>query len=451
LSLSNLQDTYLINKLINPPSNLTVLNIFACSLNLTIQLIDIIWSLPKLRACKLGNIVSYEIFLFAPTIKSFSLQYLTIDNISQDSNELVRLCEYTPNLHSLEISIWDSHSIEQFPLEFVALTRLKLSFQGSLLVLTNILKMTPNLNCLIIQIQRLILNGYQWEQIIEDYLPKLKIFRFLTQFASLDDDQIDELLQSYQTQFWMKKHQWFVECHWTLKPENRLISFYTLPYGFDYFIYQKNIKFQSTYPDQEHCRMYDRVHSFIYDLSISKTISRYSPLDFSNIRNLYIDLPCNEHFWSIVPSINQLIALNIGRFNNNKARCQLQSLLDRAPNLYSLAFKSPCFSPKLLFELKSPTIRELNLIECHHWFNKQQCLALIHSSYEVLYIKIKKRSTILQLVTKMNQLRTLIFQCEDDQKETEENQLIDWLYQHLPSTCSISKDSNKLNIRIWIR
>jgi len=462
LSLTNIRDTYLINKLINSLFNLTHLNISACFLNLNltynIQLINIIWSLPKLIYCKLENILLYEIFLYTPTIKSYSLQYLIFDNISRNLIEFSRLCEYTPHLQYLKISIWDLHSIEELPFEFQSLNKLKLSFQGSLQVLTNILKSIPNLHCLIVKTQRIILSGYQWEQIIENYLPKLKIFRFLMEFSFLNEnyqEQINELLQSFQTQFWLEKHQWFIEYYSNPYNENRLISLYTLPYFFDYFVYQNNMNFKSTCPNNEHHFMYNCVHSLEYDLGISKEISLYSPLNFSNIRNLYIDLPFNEHFWSIVPSINQLISLNIERFNNGKARIQLQTLLDRSPNLYSLNFKSPYFSPKLLFELKCITIRRLNLLECNHWFNKQQCIDLINSSFskqcEIIFIKIKKRSNILQFIKKLNQLRTSIFQCEDDKWETEENHLIEWLYHHLSSTCSINRDINKQYIQIWIR
>ena len=49
----------------------------------------------------------------------------------------------------------------------------------------NMLKIMPNLSCLIIQTQRISFNGYQWEEIIEEYLPKLKKFRFLMQFSFL--------------------------------------------------------------------------------------------------------------------------------------------------------------------------------------------------------------------------------------------------------------------------
>jgi hypothetical protein len=296
------------------------------------------------------------------------------------------------------------------------------------------LKFTPNLEYLIFRTQRILLNGYQWEQLIEDYLPKLKRLQFLMQY-SIPYEQIDTIFQSFQTKFWLEKHQWSIEYHWN---ENRWISLYTLPYYFDDFIYENHIQRQST--------CHDRVHSLWYN--IGKKISIDSPTSFPNIRYLYLDLPVNEHFWSIIPNTNQLISLNIERFNNGKAYFQLQSLLNQSPNLHSLTFTSPYFSPKLFFQLKCSIIRQLNLFECNHYFTKQQCLALINSSFthqcEILRIKIKKRSDILQLINKIKSLRTIIFHCED-------NQLIDWLSQHLPSTYLISEDSKNSIIRIWIR
>jgi hypothetical protein len=453
LSLSNIRYIYSINKLITQLPNLIHLNISACFLNYdltnNIHLVNTIWSLPKLNHCKLENVICYETLLSAPTIVSLSLQHLIINNNSCNLTELVRLFEYTPCLEYLAISIWDLYSTEELCNDLHSLKKFKLSFQGSSHVMMNLLKTMPNLCCLTIQTQRIMFDGYQWEEIIEQYLPKLKRFRFLMQF-SLSQEKIDQLLQSFQTNFWISKHRWFVQCHLNPSDENKLISLYTIPYFVDYFVHNNNMKFKSTSPDKLYHHSYDNVHSLLL-----KEISVSSPLVFSNIRNLHIDLPFNEHFWSIVPTVNQLISLEIERFNNNKACFQLQTLIDQALNLHSLKFKSSYFSPKLFFQLKNRTIQQLDLYECDHWFNKQQCFALINSSFsikcEVLFIKIKKRSVILQLVKKMNQLRALIFQCEDDKWETDENHLIQWLYQHLPSTCSINRDVNKVDIRIWIR
>ena len=102
LSLSNIRYTYLINKILNQLPNLTHLNISACFLNFdldnNIHLINNIWNLPKLIYCKLDNVICYEILLSAPTIISYSIQYLIIDNNTCNVCEFVRLFEYTPNL-----------------------------------------------------------------------------------------------------------------------------------------------------------------------------------------------------------------------------------------------------------------------------------------------------------------------------------------------------------------
>ncbi|CAF1365465.1 unnamed protein product [Rotaria sordida] len=55
------------------------------------------------------------------------------------------------------------------------------------------------------------LNGDQWEKIILDNIPKLKVFRF-QMFVSLNwidntEQQIDQLLNTFRTPFWLNEHQ----------------------------------------------------------------------------------------------------------------------------------------------------------------------------------------------------------------------------------------------------
>jgi hypothetical protein len=91
--------------------------------------------------------------------------------------------------------------------------------------------------------------------------------------------------------------------------------------------------------------------------------------------------------------------------------------------------------------------------ECQY-YNDQQCLALIRSPLgiqcEHLLIEVEKRTNIIDLVTKMNNLRSLNVRCRDRRKNDDE--LIKWLQHHLPSTCSFAKDLKSSNdIRLWIR
>jgi hypothetical protein len=66
-------------------------------------------------------------------------------------------------------------------------------------------------------------------------------------------------------------------------------------------------------------------------------------MEFQNIRYLTLTLPYNEHFQSIVPRLDNLIYLQIKMISwcqNDNNLCQLQSLLDQAPQLYYLKFHS---------------------------------------------------------------------------------------------------------------
>lgn len=88
------------------------------------------------------------------------------------------------------------------------------------------------------------------------------------------------------------------------------------------------------------------------------------------------------------------------------------------------------------------------------YYNDQQCLSLIRSPLgsqcQHIVIEVEKRTNIIDLVTKMNNLRTLNVRCRDRKKNDDD--LIKWLQARLPSTCSFAKDSKFSNdIRMWIR
>jgi hypothetical protein len=120
--------------------------------------------------------------------------------------------------------------------------------------------------------------------------------------------------------------------------------------------------------------------------------------------------------------------------------------------------------PTQLFQLKSRSIRRLDfidvLIDQSIYFDREDCLALINSSLgmqcEVLLIRIKNRTIVLDLINRMFNLRLLIFECEDDKESflpfaSSKNELILWLQHHLSSTYSIMRDPRKrFRIQIWI-
>ncbi len=111
------------------------------------------------------------------------------------------------------------------------------------------------------------------------------------------------------------------------------------------------------------------------------------------------------------------------------------------------------------FSNQSLSVRYLDLRGFTHlggrqYYNDQQCSSLIRSPLgnqcQFLIIEVEKRTNIIDLVSKMNHLRTLNVRCCDRQENND--QLIKWLQSRLPSTCTIAKDSRcSEDIRLWIR
>jgi hypothetical protein len=110
------------------------------------------------------------------------------------------------------------------------------------------------------------------------------------------------------------------------------------------------------------------------------------------------------------------------------------------------------------FSIRSSSVRYLDLrghtqSGSRQYYNDQQCSSLIRSPLGIqcqfLLIEVEKPTNIIDLVNKMNFLRTLNVRCRDRKKD--DNELIKWLQHHLPSTCSVAKDSRySEDIRLWI-
>jgi hypothetical protein len=64
--------------------------------------------------------------------------------------------------------------------------------------------------------------------------------------------------------------------------------------------------------------------------------------------------------------------------------------------------------------------------------------------------------SILEFVTKMTNLRSLNVRCEGDkhteQRSISDDELVNWLQDHLPSTCTITRHTRWcFDILLWIR
>ncbi|CAF1517967.1 unnamed protein product [Adineta steineri] len=158
--------------------------------------------------------------------------------------------------------------------------------------------------------------------------------------------------------------------------------------------------------------------------------------------------------------------------NLDNIQSDLQFILDRTPFLYSL-----CIGPLSAFnshipfkEITCASVRQLDIrggTQYSSWYVspsvcEKQCVQLFHSPLaiqcETLNIKVTTRQIMLDLVNNMPNLKALNVMCDDDAgsyldgAELLENEVFNWLYQQLPSTSIISRDTTYHRIiQIWIR
>jgi len=162
----------------------------------------------------------------------------------------------------------------------------------------------------------------------------------------------------------------------------------------------------------------------------------------------------------MISTFDRLNSLNIvlnGDMDPKDIQLKLQVLINRSSHLCSLTFFSWSSQNIFPFEIKNSSIRQLDLRGPNSVYNYQQCIDLIRSSIgkqcEVLLINVEQRINIIDLINNMKNLRALIVKCSKKiQTSKEDENLIQWLEQRLPSTYTISNSTDMDDyVRLWIR
>ncbi|CAF1427871.1 unnamed protein product [Adineta steineri] len=178
-----------------------------------------IWNLPNLTHCYFNIDKTEQQSFIIPSKISSSLKYLSINNDVLNWNLINRLFQHTPNLKYLRAHIDCSKNGDGYiGSSFSTLTSLNIFIAGShSSKIIPFLQNTPNLHHLNIRIAGPnFIDGYQWEDLIRNYLLKLKTFHFsminLHCIRLMTEEQIHELMHSFRSSFWIDEHQWFVRC-----------------------------------------------------------------------------------------------------------------------------------------------------------------------------------------------------------------------------------------------
>ncbi|CAF4000072.1 unnamed protein product [Rotaria sordida] len=455
-------------------NNFTHLDLHSCSFqNYQVafqSIVNQIWSLPKLTNCYFDILIDRQLFCL-PTIISLSLECITIFYYEFEMNQINQLLEYTPRLKRLLGCHLTRINNKYIAYPLPTLIDSKISFHsGDISKLIIFLQNVPNLCHLKIKMFTELIDGHQWEKIIRNYLPKLKTFKLkcITTFFERNlEKQVDELINSFRTSFWIDEHKWFFRCF----THCRMIHLYTLSEPFDYGYEEIDEKCKLTCPQEDYHQVFNNT-TRIYDMKFfNQPIP--SHIRFLNIKYLHIEFPINDKFWFIVPSLNRLRSLNVSSYADSY-QLQLQTLLDRASHLETLTISQDgSLSVQLsLFKCTTTSVRRFHLGNYNHCFNKEQCITLSRSPLmvqcEVLSIEVDDPECISNLIKNMTHLRSLYVYWDDKKNSLRlfrttndaesyykislsADEVIQWLKVRLPSTCSIIKVSDYPNhIHIWI-
>ncbi|CAF1379685.1 unnamed protein product [Adineta ricciae] len=487
--------------------NLTCLRFKKCYMTISEkqqqEILDSIWQLPKIIRCHIGISFSTKTSFKEPTVTSSSLKHLTIRSVNVHCAALAELIKKTPDLEYLSIEINEHFIGHNLQYQFESLISLKLYARDASFGMGTLLKCTPNLRHLVIeskdtyigninnwlwnrlnvdpgQYTRLTfpfsINGCQWEKIIISHLPKLKTFQLKIKHQcwthSIKDNEVDTLLQSFNTPFWITERQWFVRCEWVMDQFSPYFCLYTLPYSFErYDILHPEIRSKSTCPNETDYWSYNNVRQLQYYCGSLNPCSMIDRIQFRNICYLSLELPTHNMLNSALLTLDHLQTLNVfTRDNNVEIRKQLQILFDCAPCLNAL--KITCGNldalESLLLSTFSLSIRRLDVQEYidnehEYYFNSQQCATLCKSSFgkqcTMLRINVEDPMDVVDLVYSMPNLCALNVQIANDtyrisetKPSVEEDEVLIFLREFLDLTSAVTRNERDSNeIQLWIR
>jgi hypothetical protein len=267
-------------------------------------------------------------------------------------------------------------------------------------------------------------------------------------------NKIDEFLDSFRTQFWIGKHQWFVQYHW--HPSTGFNLMYTVPYAFKIFdSLPQGYRIKSTCPNAE-----DYTCNCVRIVTVKSPELLFYPiapqLRFPKLEHCPIEIFTNHEFQKYHSALNKLTTLCI-KFDCKSSNGNLNELVRKAPRLSSIKFYIGVDTE--ILQLRNTSIRSLDFTCgapcCQSYFGIAKCIMLANSSLgrqcEFLSINVENRIDILYLIKNMLRLQSLAINCEPHSLVEISTTLDRWLCHTLPSTCVITNRLNSsYHAELWI-
>ena len=414
-----------------------------------IHMIDCLNRLSKLLSCHL-DITHDSVHGFStPAIHSSSLKYLSLPYLECTVSQFFTLIAHIPNLQWIKGRISDSSKISPTSRSYPSIKTLKLTFEGSFIAINHLLSSIPNLETFQIHMPSSYIDGYQWCELIDNHLSKLKIFqlKMLTYIKSRKtrEEEIEIILQSFRSPFWFEEHHWFIQCYYSTLPISSMVYVYTLPCSFPDLYYLDDAQVKSTSSINH---SFVRVHNLYFTSALS---TRGSPIHLNEIRCLHMNISFDDFLRSMVGKFDRLETLQIDLTDqiNETTISIIQTLLDQMKHLRSFGLTSWIEGNLFPIQLKHPFIRQLDLRQLTVSYADQCSEQLTQSSIvqqcQILSLRMHQPIDILSLIHRLENLQSLTIKCHNCQTLT----TIAEFLQRNSFSPSILPHTDE--IRLWLR
>ncbi|CAF1090504.1 unnamed protein product [Didymodactylos carnosus] len=356
-------------------------------------------------------------------LSTSNIEYLTIDTCPP--NRLYRLFMLSPQLKYLNIrDMWNDYGRSK--LDSISL------FAPKVMALSMTIEyyLCDDFHLLLKQFSQLkqlslkargedFTNGRKWENFICSYLPRLEEFRFVCNDI-LIATTMNQVIESFQTDFWTKQHQWYIVCDFHVDRDETYV--YTVPYMFNEFRLCPISTFESktTVPSSSTllAHAYDNVQQLCLILSDTLFHRHYS-----NVETLVLcQVVENETIGHNIQALINLSSVKHLTIDCDiKSTCFLHLLQQTTMSLSSLTFGNSCplltltskFSDRAICEYLNQRITSLNL---SHYTFSDDCMKqfyCVFSHLQQLHIWIYKWYDLIELLNEMKHLTCATISCEE--------------------------------------
>lgn len=418
-----------------------------------------VWSLPKLQCFHFERkTFLWNPFFISSQIQSESIQSILLRGFIYTDQELNQLFVQTPYLKTLTIELERNYEpvIPTKSLN-IDLERMKISVEYSPFVTNHLLHFMPRLRILIIELNFSLVLGSEWEHLIRQYLSNLEKFHLKMKFYFSTENsatnEVEQILKSFQTPFWIEEHRWYVQCHWFSNQRFFTGFLYTLPYYFKDFLSESIFNVRSTLPEQK----YNPIFSQVKSLTIQSSETDFR---FPNLHHLSLLFPAAVLLRKTFQDFQFLKSLTLKLSVNIKNRIQTQQMIQTMIHLCSLTVLN--FDPSFhwLFGLKLPSIRQISFDESSR-LDEDQYQKLIQSPLAercyYLSVYLSNPIVVIDFIENLpHLLRSIhIHQYITNKRDIllKQTELVRWLNNHSSIQCSADFNSHEFrsSFYLWIR